>query len=195
MQAQLNLLSPEKKSVLRAGFIVAYAQTMIFLLFIVVAFASGTLLAVRMMFKGTYEDLASRSSGESDESKVVTADIKKINDYLKRIDGLQSRFVPWSKVLETITGFIPSGTKLLSVRVDPAGKVYLSGIARDREDVIALQGKLQASELFKDVKSPLSNILQQTDVKFDFEMTYVNPNAPPPAPPPTPPPAAGTGAK
>lgn len=186
MQTQLNLLSPEKKSVLRAGFVFAYAQTMIFLLFIVVAFASGTLLAVRMMFKGTYEDLAGRSSGESDESKAITADIKKINDYLKRIDGLENRFVPWSKVLETVTGFVPKGTKLTALQVDLTGRVTMSGVARYRDDVIALQAKLEDSKLFKDVKAPLSNILQQTDVKFDFEMLYVNPNAPPPAPPPAP---------
>ncbi|HTM68965.1 MAG TPA: PilN domain-containing protein [Candidatus Binatia bacterium] len=189
MKTQLNLLSPDKKAVLRTGFIVAYVQTMLFLIFLVVAFASGTLLAVRMMFKGTYEDLAGRSSGEPDESKAITADIKKINDYLKRIDGLENRFVPWSKVLETITGFIPKGMKLTSLRVDQAGRITMSGVAQDRDDVIALQTKLEASPLFKDVKAPLSNILQQTDVKFDFDMLYVNPNAPPPAPPPAPAPS------
>lgn len=184
MKTQLNLLSPEKKAVLRTGFIFAYAQTMLFLVFIVVAFASGTLLAVRMMFKGTYEDLAGRSNGEPDESKAVTADIKKINDYLKRIDGLETRFVPWSKLLETITSFIPRGTRLTSLRVEQDGKIALSGIARDRDDVIALQAKLEDSKLFKDVKAPLSNILQQTDVTFDFEMQYVDaPAVPPPTPP------------
>ncbi|HTK04359.1 MAG TPA: PilN domain-containing protein [Candidatus Eisenbacteria bacterium] len=182
MNAQLNLLSPEKKSVLRTGFIVAYVQTMLFLMFIVVAFASGTLLAVRMMFKGTHDDLASRSSGEPDESKVVTADIKKINDYLKRIDGLEQRFVPWSRVLEEITGYIPKGTKLSSLRIDQAGKIYVSGIAKDREDVISLQSRLEGSKTFVEIKAPLSNILQQTDVKFDFEMKYALAPAPAPAP-------------
>ena len=184
MNAQLNLLSPEKKAVLRTGFIFAYVQTMLFLVFIVVAFASGTLLAVRMMLKGTYDDLAGRSSGEPDESKAVTADIKKINDYLKRIDGLERRFVPWSKVLEEITGYIPKGTTLSSLRVDQDGKIMLSGVARDREDVIALQGKLESSPTFADIKAPLSNILQQTDVKFDFEMKYALAPAPAPAPAP-----------
>jgi len=184
MNAQLNLLSPEKKSMLRTGFVFAYVQTMLFLMFIVFAFASGTLLAVRMMLKGTYDDLASRSVAEPDESRVITADIKKINDYLKRIDGLEQRFVPWSKILEELTSFIPKGTKLSSLRVDQAGKIYISGIAKDREDVIALQSRLEGSKTFTEIKAPLSNILQQTDVKFDFEMKYANAPAPAPAAPP-----------
>lgn len=178
MRVTLNLLSPEKKAVLRTGFIFAYVQTMVFIIFLVVAFASGTLLAVRMMLKGTYEDLAKRSSGGPDESSVITDDFKKINDYLKRIDGLDQRFVPWSKVLEELTRYVPEGTQLSSVHVERTGKITLSGIAARRDDVLTLQTRLEQSPMFKDVKAPLSNILQQRDVKFDFELRYVAPQAP-----------------
>ncbi len=178
MRVTLNLLSPEKKAVLRTGFIFAYVQTMVFIIFLVVAFASGTLLAVRMMLKGTYEDLAKRSSGGTDETVAITADFKKINDYLKRIDGLDQRFVPWSKVLEEITRYIPDGTQLSSIHVERQGKITISGIAARRDDVLTLQTKLEQSPIFKDVKAPLSNILQQKDVKFDFELQYVAPQAP-----------------
>ena len=175
MQATLNLLSPEKKAELRTGFIFAYAQTMLFIVFLIVAFASGTLVAVRMMFKGTYEDLTQRSQSGGDESKAITTDIKKINDYLKRIDGIQQRFVPWSKVLEDLSRSVPEGMLLTQLRVERDGKIYVSGIARDRQDVLTLQSRLEQSPLFKDIKSPLSNILQQKDVKFDFELMYVKP--------------------
>lgn len=178
MRVTLNLLSPEKKAVLRTGFIFAYVQTMAFIVFLVVAFASGTLLAVRMMLKGTYEDLAKRSSGGSDETSAITADIKKINDYLKRVDGLEQRFVPWSKVMEEISRLVPEGTQLSSLHVEREGKITLSGIATQREDVLTLQTRLEQSPAFKDVKAPLSNILQQRDVKFDFEFRYVTPQTP-----------------
>lgn len=178
MRVTLNLLSPEKKAVLRTGFIFAYVQTMVFIIFLVVAFASGTLLAVRMMLRGTYDDLAKRSSGGTDESSAITGDFKKINDYLKRIDGLDQRFVPWSKVLEELTRYVPEGTQLSSMRVERSGKITLSGIAARRDDVLTLQTRLEQSPTFKDVKAPLSNILQQRDVKFDFELQYVAPQAP-----------------
>ncbi|MEY4744594.1 MAG: hypothetical protein RL272_539 [Candidatus Parcubacteria bacterium] len=174
MQVTLNLLSPEKKAVLRTGFIFAFAQTLIFIVFLVVVFASGTLLAVRTMLAGTYDDLAKRSGG-TDESSTITTDVKKMNDYLKRIDALEQRYVPWSKVLEQLTSLIPAGTQLTSLHVEKTGKVAISGIARDRDDVLLLQSRLEDSPLFKDVKAPLSNILQQKDVRFDFEVQYVPP--------------------
>lgn len=173
MRVTLNLLSPEKKAVLRTGFIFAYAQTMILIVFLVIVFASGTLFAVRMMLKGTYEDLAKRSSGGSDETSAITGEFKKINDYLKRVDGLEQRYVPWSKVLEELTRFVPEGTQLTSVHIERQGKITLSGIAARRDDVLTLQTRLEQSPMFKDVKAPLSNILQQRDVKFDFELRYV----------------------
>lgn len=177
MQITLNLLSPEKKTVLRTGFIFAYVQTMLFMMFIVIAFAAGTLLAVRMMLTTTYEDLAKRSGDESTETKSITTDIKSINDYLKRIDGLGQRFVPWSRVLEELTRAMPEGIRLTQIRVEKDGKITLSGVARDRQDVLTLQSRLGQSPTFKDVKAPLSNILQQKDVNFDFELRYAKSEA------------------
>ena len=182
MHVTLNLLSPEKKAVLRTGFIFAYVQTMLFIVFLIVVFSSGTLLALRMMLKGTYEDLARRSDGGVDESKGITTEIKKINDYLKRIDGIQQRYVPWSTVLEVLTRQVPEGMQLTSLTVSKDGKILLSGIARQRNDVLTFQSRLEQSEEFADVKSPISNILTQKDVKFDFEFRYAKIPVPPPAP-------------
>lgn len=184
MQMTLNLLSPEKKAVLRTGFIFAYVQTMLFIVFLVVVFSSGTLLALRMMLKGTYDDLARRSVGGVDESQAITSEIKKINDYLKRIDGIQQRYVPWSTVLEMLTRQVPEGMQITSLTVSKDGKVLLSGIARERNDVLTFQSRLEQSDEFADVKSPISNILQQRDVRFDFEFRYAKiPLPPPPAAP------------
>lgn len=182
MQVTLNLLSPEKKAVLRTGFVFAYVQTMLLIVFLVVAFSSGTLLALRMMLKGTYDDLARRSVGGVDESKAITTEIKKINDYLKRVDGIQTRYVAWSSVLELLTRQVPEGMQITSLNVMKDGKILLSGIARQRNDVLTFQSRLEQSGEFTDVKSPISNILQQRDVKFDFEFRYARIPLPEPAP-------------
>lgn len=182
MHVTLNLLSPEKKAVLRTGFIFAYVQTMLFIVFLVVVFSSGTLLALRMMLKGTYDDLARRSDGSVDESKAITTEIKKINDYLERIDGIQKRYVPWSIVLEVLTRQVPEGMQITSLNATKDGKILLSGVARQRSDVLTLQSRLEQSGEFTDVKSPISNILQQRDVKFDFEFRYAKIPLPPPTP-------------
>ena len=173
MRVSLNLLPPNKKAALRTGFVFAYIQTMLFILFLVIAFASGTLLAVRLMFKSTYDDLAKRSGDGAAETNTIATDIKAINDYLKRIDAFNERTTHWSQVFGTLTQLVPEGVRLVDVRVDKQGKLMLSGIARERQDVLTLQSRLEQSTMFKDVRAPLSNILQQKDVRFDFELQFV----------------------
>ncbi len=177
MRITLNLLPPKNKAALRSGFLFAYAQSMLLVVFFLTAIASSTLLAVRLLLKGTYDDLAQRSTSTSEEYKTMTGEIRSINEYLKRVDGVHRRFVPWSSVLATVTELVPDGTQIVSLRLDKTGKITLSGIADDRAGVLALRERLVQSNLFKNVSSPLSNILQQKNVRFDFEMTYA-PTAP-----------------
>ncbi len=177
MRVTLNLLPPEKKAALRAGFLYAYVQTVLLIVFIVVAFASGTLVAVRFMLKGTYEDLARRSTAGADASVAVTQDIADINSYLKRLDGLQHQFTPWSQVLEQVTAAAPQGTEIDSISVDKDGNITVTGTAAVRDDVLSMLSQLRGSSLFANVQSPLSNILQQKNVSFEFDMKYVPPKA------------------
>lgn len=177
MRITLNLLPPKNKAALRSGFIFAYAQSMLIVVFFLTAIAAGTLIAVRLLLKGTYEDLAQRSTSTSEEYSTMTEEIKNINEYLKRIDGLVKRDATWSPVLAMVTQLVPRGTELDSIRLSKDGKLLLSGVASDRADVLLLRQRLIDTNQFKNVSSPLSNILQQKNVKFDFEMTYA-PTAP-----------------
>lgn len=172
MNASLNLLSPEKKSALRTGFFFAHLQMLLLIVFLVIAFSSGTLLGLRMMLKATYEDLARRSQGGTEQTDTVTVEIKKINDYLRRVDGIRQRYVAWSLVIEDIAQRMPAGVQLSSLVIGKDGRIQLSGTARERQDVLTAQANLQASDAYADVRSPISNILQQRDVKFVFEFRY-----------------------
>jgi Tfp pilus assembly protein PilN len=182
MRITLNLLPPKNKAALRSGFIFAYAQSMLLIVFFLTAIASSTLLGVRLLLKGQYEDLAQRSTSTSDEYQSMTGEIKTINDYLKRMDAVGNRFVPWSPVLATITQLVPPGIQIDVLKLSKGGKIQMTGLASDRANVLLLRERLTEAGLFKDISSPLSNILQQKNVRFDFEMTYA-PLAVPAAPP------------
>jgi Tfp pilus assembly protein PilN len=168
----LNLLPPEKKDELRAGFVYAYAQTMVFIIFLVAAFASGTLLAVRMMLSDVHDDLAARSTEATDESVAITEEIGRMNAYAESIKELQEKHVSWSHVLVELADLAPDEVQLHVIRVDREGRIFISGTAATRAGVLAMKDSLESSETFADVKAPLANILQQRNVKFDFEMRY-----------------------
>lgn len=175
MQVTLNFLSPEKKALLRTGFVFAFAQSMLFVVFLTVVFSSGMLLGLRVMLDGISESITQQAAGGDRDSKVVNEEIKKVNDYLTRQDSYRKGYADWSGILTGLTSMVPPAVRIKVIHVDPAGMITFGGTARNRQDVLDLQAKLNANPVFKNVVAPLSNILQQHDVDFQFTMEMVNP--------------------
>ncbi len=175
MQVTLNFLSPEKKALLKTGFVFAFAQSMLFVVFLTIVFSSGMFLALRMMLDGISESITQQAAGGDRDSKVVNEEIKKVNDYLARQDAYRKGYFDWAGMMTGLTSMIPSGVEIKAVHVDPDGKVTFSGTARNRQDVLDLQAKLKEVQTFKNVVAPLSNILQQHDVDFQFTMDLTDP--------------------
>ena len=174
-RVSLNLLPPEKKRALQTGFIMAYAQTMMLLFFVIAAFVAVMFLSVRLLLKSNYDGLTAQSSGAADEADGVATDIKQINAYIKRLESLQARFTPWSDVIARIGDTMPPGVVLETMSFAAKdGKIVMRGIADDRADVLQLRQNLLALPFLKNVSNPLSNLLQRKDVRFEFEMNYVS---------------------
>lgn len=170
MHLSLNLLPPDRKQALRTGYVFAYAQTMLVLFLALTIIATATIFSVRHLVASTYEDLAGRSTDTSGEFKELSADIKEINAYLTRAEMFDRRAIAWSGIVKKITDLAPAGTKISRIRIAADGKIILTGVATTRTDVLTYDEKLRSNGSFTDVKSPLSNILQQREVIFDFEL-------------------------
>lgn len=173
MKTTLNLLPPGKKDELRKSFIFTYAQSMIFLVLLVVGFVSFTLLSVRLLMYRNLTDLSRRTAPESDEFKRVTDDIRLMNNYMERLDRLSAGSVSWSALYDGLDQLVPPGVVLNRLSVTRDGHIVMAGIGQTRDDVLTLNNSLEASPHFRNIKSPLANILQRTDVHFELEATYV----------------------
>jgi Tfp pilus assembly protein PilN len=173
MHVTLNLLPPANKTALRTGFIFAYAQSMLVLVLAVIALVAGTLLAVRAQVLSVHADYAARATGPSREYDTLVSETKAVNTYLKRLESLRVSSVQWSSVLRAITETVPTGVRLTGIRANASGLISVSGVAETRDDVLAMREQLEDSPMFEKVQSPLSNILERRDVKFDFEMRYL----------------------
>jgi Tfp pilus assembly protein PilN len=174
MRLTLNLLPPDKKRALRSGLLMAYAQTMVLLVFITAMFISSMLVSVRLMISSDYADLQKKSaSASSGETTAVTNEIRLINTYLRQLEDRQESFTAWSGVIKSLADLVPDKTTLESLTIDAAtDKITLSGEAETRDDALKLLDSLKNSPFLSDVSSPLSNLLQKKDVKFDLEMKY-----------------------
>lgn len=172
MHTTLNLLAPEKKTALRAGFVLSHMQATMFILFIVASFISGTLLSIELLMKSVLENITLRSNTTAQEYDKIGAQITDVNAYLDRVDSLQQEFIDWSFVLEELAAVATSGARFESIHIDGDGVVFVQGMAATREDVLLMQERYETLPFITDVSSPLSNILQRTNVKYEFTMRY-----------------------
>ncbi len=175
MQVTLNFLSPTKKALLKTGFAFAFAQSMLLVVFVAVIFSSGLLLSLRMMLDDISTTITQQASGSDRDSTALNEEIKTVNDYLIRQDGYRKGYNDWASTLTSLTTMASAGIQLKLIHVDTGGIVTFSGKARDRQDVLNLEAKLRNSKVFFNVIAPLSNIMQQHDVDFEFSMQMTNP--------------------
>ncbi len=109
---------------------------------------------------------------------------KNINGLLIDIDKIGAEQVYWPKVLSEIAKIIPQEAQIFSLAIDSkdtSGKVLSSdegiftiiGRAKTRDGVLALQANLENSSDFKDIQSPLENLVKKTDADFKFRGTIL----------------------
>lgn len=172
MRFTINLLPPAKQRELHAGLLITSVEKILLGFFILVTVFGVTLISLRFVLKGVQTDLSGRIEQLSTESELPRSEIKKIDTYLKGIDLLQRQTIRWSGVLTALTKSTPKGVRLSEIDVTTKGIISIRGVAPTRDDVLRFKDALVATALFSEVSSPLSNILQRTDVQFSFEATY-----------------------
>lgn len=95
--------------------------------------------------------------------------IENVNQQLAKINLKQNELVVWTPILEELAKITPSGVYLLnfSYRLS-VNKINLSGWAENRDKLIRFKDLLEESSLFINLESPLSNLIKQNDINFNF---------------------------
>ncbi|MDP3769678.1 MAG: hypothetical protein Q8R40_01905 [bacterium] len=63
------------------------------------------------------------------------------------------------------------GVNISAFNIDKLGNLYITGHANTRADLLAFEQRLRDSSRFQDITSPLANMIQETDITFNFKGT------------------------
>lgn len=97
--------------------------------------------------------------------------IKQANARLKQINRKQEQLVLWVPLLEEVAEITPPGIYLNSLSYQLTDdQIYLSGWANTRDNLLFFQSSLEESPFFVEVEAPLSNLLKQRDIDFNFTL-------------------------
>ncbi len=170
----LNLLPPEEKANLRLGNIrrifLNYALALISALIfgvLILAFIYFLLAVESKNSEGNYFLIQQSSQGQSLKSQ--QDQIKKFNSELLQIEILQKKQPYYSLVILEIANLMPPGVRIEKLEINEKNEIIVSGFAQNREKVVLFKEGLERSKNFKNITSPLSNLVKQIDIYFYFK--------------------------
>lgn len=108
--------------------------------------------------------------GEVDQ---IEKSIKDFNKKLLLYEKSAKNINSVSNVEEQILKLRPSAVSIRTISYDSASKtnperISVKGRAQTRSELLRFQKNLESSGLFKKVHSPISNLLQETDLEFSL---------------------------
>ncbi len=91
------------------------------------------------------------------------------NRKISRVDEKQNRSVYWTEIMKELTRLVPFDIYLTGFNYESKkNEIRLSGWAPTRDKFLSFQETLKESSLFDEVEVPLSNLLKQENINFDF---------------------------
>jgi hypothetical protein len=163
--AKLNLLPTKEKNLLkRERFYQLIAISLII-------FIIGTcLVALELSWaKQLLKDNFPSYDLSLNRNKALIENIKDINSQLVAIDGIQKGYISTSPLLISLSQITSNDLEIKSFNFSQEKKDFqLKGWSKNRETLLKFKNDLEKIEFFKEVETPISNLLKQEDIDFEF---------------------------
>ena len=175
MEITISLLPPDKKEELKklriAGVIFKIGVSAIVALLVLFIFMHFCVKAI-VIQKDVFDKEIERFVRTNSYIEVQRAqnEIKEKSDQARKIKGgLADKTDYWS-VFDEVNSVIPDDIFLKQVEISE-GTIQIRGLAIYRESLLVLEDKLKENETFEDVESPISNLVANENVEFEFKAT------------------------
>lgn len=179
---KLNLLPPSEKKKLKllklAGLLVSIGSWFVFMTVIFTLLLLSVYFYLSIISDAQKDLMQQRRQNERTQALFDLEErISQTNKSIEQIHQKQKQMIIWTPVFEHLAEITPEGVHLNSFSYNQSGnRISLSGHADTRPKLLRFEEKLKESEYFKEVESPLSNIINKNDIDFNFEITPTKEN-------------------
>lgn len=194
---KINLLSPLDKENLHWEKINNMAiKSIIYVMLAMTVFVGGFLFSVEYLkaeknaLSVQYDSLSNLPATK--EMRDIEKDLKESKSEISNIYAIQSGHAGWTMLFESVSNLIPAGVRLKSINAqydtgadkasaqasmnaesvpDAADKkirVEITGNAKTRELLLALESKLKSSDIFFDFQYDTANYVKSVDIDFKY---------------------------
>ncbi|MFY9457912.1 MAG: PilN domain-containing protein [Candidatus Spechtbacterales bacterium] len=172
----MNLLPPYQREIIheeiitRLLFVVGGIMFFLSLIFLVLMY--NVLLYINLQIPALEGRLvAEQKTQKANLVELVEGDIGELNSALVSIDKIRKKeSFNFPYILRVIGSLMPEGTQMKSITYQ-GGNLAISGHADERSGVLKLKENLEKAKVFKNINSPLSNIIKERDIVFSFNFS------------------------
>ncbi len=178
MKILLNLLPNEKKLLAEHRMRFRFFVWQIFLLFSLEVFFLVILIVILTLlnFEQKHQELLgqdyNRFHDEEKKLKLYEEKFKTTNDRVRAATFINKNHYIFTNIYLLLDRHASESILLERVATKEL-KLFLSGTAKTRDDLIAFNEALKNDKCFTSVNLPLSNLLSQKDVIFQFDITLL----------------------
>jgi Tfp pilus assembly protein PilN len=173
MDILINLLPPERQKEIKnlryIGIVLKIGTMALFALVVLASFSYACLYFISVEEKSVEEELVRFKQARSyQETQVAQDSLREYNKIASKVkSGLKKQKEYWNIIYE-INSKVPADVVLTNFGVSADGMIVLKGLAYTRADFLAFKDGLENSELLKNLESPISNLVMEKDVSFEF---------------------------
>ena len=169
----LNLISAEVKKTHTKMHMHSVIRNNLMLIFI-----STTLISIMILFGRIYleEKFISVIDNTTQTTERIESpinfEVNLSNEMLKSVKKIQDEYIPWQSLLVVLSQITPEQVIIRQIQItQERGALNLLGTAEDREAFLLFKERIEENPLFIAVESPISNILNKTDINFTLGIT------------------------
>lgn len=169
LPTRLNLLSPEKKRYLLQMINFQFIRSLSEIILIFITLITIAIIGSRTILEQHLTSLAESINSINKQQSGVSRKIQTINHTLQAIEKIQPQHTLWSQEISKLANQLPAGIVINNLRLNKPQKIYLlSGVAKTRNDLLALEEKLKTFPEVKTVEAPLSQLTQKENIEFNL---------------------------
>ncbi len=170
----LNLLPEGYKTVVRVERVNLSVRTHLMTFLIILILASTPLFWARIYLSKKYEALNAQQQELLRNTQNFNNEVQVINERIDNLARVQDSFKVITEPLGAITKAIPRSVMITSMVFDTKNKaVALHGVARNRDELLALQEHLKTLLGINKVDIPLSDLLENENIVFTLQVTLI----------------------
>jgi len=177
----LNLLPPNKKKDLYLTQVYFKIKNLIFFVFLIISIFAITLMGAKFVLQNFFVDTVDQSSLLVKNVQVYNEEIQLLSLKLDQADKIQKEHINWQPFIHELTSQIPENVILNSLTINE-DKLIISGVAKQRNDLLNLDNNLKKLDSLSNINIPLDNLLKKeqvdfilkADLKLDKISIYVN---------------------